>query len=67
VAGARSLLCLARGARIWSADHGDALGDFVERFHVERETKRAYYSYVRSKTDGFGRRAILCRVRQRSP
>ena len=29
------------GARqVWSAAHGDALGDYVERLHVERAVRR---------------------------
>jgi len=30
--------------RVWSADHGDALGDFVERFQLEVGTRRAHYA-----------------------
>jgi hypothetical protein len=30
--------------RVWSADHGDALGNFLERFQFELETRRAHYS-----------------------
>ena len=32
--------------RAWSEQHGDALGDFVERFRFEYQVRRAHYSAV---------------------
>jgi hypothetical protein len=46
--------------RIWSADHGDVLGNFVERFCFEVDIRRAQYAAVH-------REVGQCRGRQRSP
>ncbi len=32
--------------RLWSADHGDALGDFVERLVFEYQVRREHYAAV---------------------
>jgi hypothetical protein len=33
--------------RMWSADHGDALGNTLERFQFERAVRSAHYSTVK--------------------
>jgi hypothetical protein len=43
--GARAHRCLARGPpNVWSADHGDALGNYLERLPFERTLRCAHYS-----------------------
>jgi hypothetical protein len=37
--------------RIWSVDHGDALGTFLERFQFERQVRLAHYSTIREAAD----------------
>jgi hypothetical protein len=32
--------------RVWSADHGDALGDFLERLVFENRVRREHYAAV---------------------
>jgi hypothetical protein len=38
--------------RVWSADHGDALGNPLERIRLERAVRRAHYSKVKGTCDG---------------
>ena len=38
--------------RVWSAKHGDALGDYVERLIFERAARRALIETIKEHTHG---------------